>query len=700
MIYNLHHKNIPEDVIRIDRGTKWGNPFVIGKDGNRDEVCDKHFAYLKEQIKTGKVTLKELASLYNKDLACWCSPNRCHGDTLEKLSIWAYNKLNPIKEEPVSEDSELFFQSDSNNLIETQEKKLSNKIVKREVRFAWFLPKNDYREDSHYVREDVTYEDGRQEPNCYVRTDFKRPIYVTKQAFRNHKDKKEFELKENLIGQMTTQSDIDRVVANMLGKPHIANNKDEIKNSPYVYGYDVTSTSLIKYTTLKQNDFVQSAYSVAAFDIETNPDTQEILLSTVAYRDKVHTSILAKFLKNIPNVQEKIKKAIIQYIPEYADLNYSISICDSEVELLKDNFRVINKWKPAFLAIWNMDFDIPKILERLKHYNVSPTDVLCDQEVPKKYRTCRYKQGLKRKETASGVIKPINPSLQWHTLIVTAPYYVIDSMCVYRQLRISGQEKTSYSLDNILKEEGIGGKLKFEPANGYSGIRWHLFLQENYPIEYIVYNIYDCLGMLELDKKNNDLSNTLPSYANITDFQKYNSQVRKISDSVFLFGLEKNRIIGTAPKVSMKEEESAEVIDVEDDDEDDEDEQYNEDGEILENPNKYKTLDLKGWIQLLPQNLLLNQGLKVIEEYPEVITNLRGLTCDMDMISSYPSCTTIANVSKETCFNELIRVDGMSEEDFREQNLSICLGNVNLLEYFNVVFDLPEIADLDIDAYM
>lgn len=394
----------------------------------------------------------------------------------------------------------------------------------------------------------------------------------------------------------------------------------------------------------------------------------------------------------IPDVVERIKKAIAHYIPDYVNLEYTFSVCDNEVDLLKDNFRVINKWKPAFLSIWNMDFDIPKILERLEYHNTRPTDVLCDQMIPRNYRYCRYKQGQKKKVTASGVVKPINPSLQWHTLFVTAPYYVIDAMCVYRQLRMAGQEETSYALDPILKKEGIGGKLKFEPANGYSGIKWHLFLQEKYPVEYIVYNIYDCLGMLELDKKLKDLSATLPSFAGITDFNKFSSQVRKITDAVFLFGLDQNRIIGTVPKLTKPDaEEASEVPDeLLAGDEDDE--------EAEEDPSKFKTLDLKGWIQLLPQNLLVHDGLKCIEEYPDAVTNLRGLTCDLDATSSYPSCTLVGNVSKETCVNELIRIDGVDEETFREQNLSICLGNVNLLEYFHVMFGLPSMTE--IDAYL
>jgi len=566
---------------------------------------------------------------------------------------------------------------------------MSKEILKREVRFAWHLPKTDYREDTHYVREDITYKDGTQEPHCYLITGYKRPIFVTKEAYRNHNDKKEFEDIDKLNMRMTTQSDIEQVASSMLGFEHMKKIGNNVRNSPYLYAYDVTSTSLIKYSTLKKNNFIQSPYSVAAVDIEANPVTQEILLSTVAFKNKVHTSINRKFVANISDVPTQLKKAIERYIPDYTGLDYTFSICENEVDLLRDNFKVINDWKPVFLAIWNMDFDIPKILERLKYHNVNPTEILCDQSIPRQYRVCRYKQGLKKKVTASGIHKPINPSLQWHTLIVTAPYYVIDAMCVYRQLRIANQEETSYSLDAILKKEGIGGKLKFEQADKYSGIKWHLFLQEKYPIEYTVYNIYDCLGMLELEKKTKDLSSTLPSFAGITDFSKFNSQIRKISDAVFLFGLEKRKIIGTVAKIDKTEEE------IESEEVSDEALEDNEDEEIVEKPEKYKTLDLKGWIQLLPQNLLLHEGLQCLEEYPKAVTNIRGLTCDLDAASSYPSCILAANVSKETCVNELISIEGISEDIFREQNLSICLGDVNILEYFNVMFDLPSIADID-----
>lgn len=79
--------------IRIDRKSKWGNPFIIGRDGDRAEVIAKHKAKLWKQIKSGEVTLEDLATLHNKRLGCWCAPCDCHGDTLSAAAAWAASEL-------------------------------------------------------------------------------------------------------------------------------------------------------------------------------------------------------------------------------------------------------------------------------------------------------------------------------------------------------------------------------------------------------------------------------------------------------------------------------------------------------------------------------------------------------------------------------------------------------------------------------
>ena len=77
----VHCKKAPYDVY-IGRPSKWGNPFVVGRDGNREEVVKKYHDW----ILTQPQLLKDLHELEGKVLACWCAPKACHGDVLEKLA--------------------------------------------------------------------------------------------------------------------------------------------------------------------------------------------------------------------------------------------------------------------------------------------------------------------------------------------------------------------------------------------------------------------------------------------------------------------------------------------------------------------------------------------------------------------------------------------------------------------------------------
>ena len=65
---------------------KWGNPFVVGKDGTREEVIAKHKAWLVEN----KELMSHIHELKGKVPDCWCAPQACHGDTLAELA----NRVN------------------------------------------------------------------------------------------------------------------------------------------------------------------------------------------------------------------------------------------------------------------------------------------------------------------------------------------------------------------------------------------------------------------------------------------------------------------------------------------------------------------------------------------------------------------------------------------------------------------------------
>jgi hypothetical protein len=65
--------------VRIDRKSKWGNPFVLGPDGDRDTVIRR---YHEEHLQYQPSLLTALDELRGKALGCWCAPDRCHGDVL------------------------------------------------------------------------------------------------------------------------------------------------------------------------------------------------------------------------------------------------------------------------------------------------------------------------------------------------------------------------------------------------------------------------------------------------------------------------------------------------------------------------------------------------------------------------------------------------------------------------------------------
>ena len=57
----------------------YGNPFVLGKDGNRDEVLEKYRVYFDRRINDDPVFRENILALRDQTLGCFCDPLPCHG---------------------------------------------------------------------------------------------------------------------------------------------------------------------------------------------------------------------------------------------------------------------------------------------------------------------------------------------------------------------------------------------------------------------------------------------------------------------------------------------------------------------------------------------------------------------------------------------------------------------------------------------
>lgn len=74
-VWNKHlDRNIPADAIYCGRGSPYGNPFVIGRHGNRDQVCDLFEKFILPTL--------DVSALRGCDLVCFCKPKRCHCDPI------------------------------------------------------------------------------------------------------------------------------------------------------------------------------------------------------------------------------------------------------------------------------------------------------------------------------------------------------------------------------------------------------------------------------------------------------------------------------------------------------------------------------------------------------------------------------------------------------------------------------------------
>lgn len=79
-VVNIKNKEYYD--VFIGRPSIWGNPFIIGKHGNREQVIAKY----REWILKRPDLMAQLHTLRGKRLGCYCAPLHCHGHVLAELA--------------------------------------------------------------------------------------------------------------------------------------------------------------------------------------------------------------------------------------------------------------------------------------------------------------------------------------------------------------------------------------------------------------------------------------------------------------------------------------------------------------------------------------------------------------------------------------------------------------------------------------
>lgn len=531
-------------------------------------------------------------------------------------------------------------------------------LIGLECIFATYTENKQIGSDVLVIKENVHFKDGTVEPNIRMIKDKKWPFYITKEGFRNHKDKKEWEDVHKLQKFMSTRIRLPNAIAAAMNSGMVLPLRAQ-GNSPYLYGTDILPTSLIKdlYRRTYPNATTMT-HRVAALDTETDVvnGTEEVIIANVTFENKSYTTVVRHFTKDDPDFIQKCYDAAKRLMGDdliKRGLVWDIEIVDTPAESCVKCIQKLHEWRPDFVSIWNMNYDIPIIESALRKEGYDPAIVFSDPCVPNDYKFWRYKEGDAVKVTQDGSKMSLHPAERWHVATCPASFYFIDSMCLYKRIRVAAGNESSYSLDYILKRNKLESKLKIKEIEHLEedGDKWHFTMQRDFKPEYVVYNLRDDLALLDLDAKTGDVSRAFPALAGLSDYSVYHKNPRKIADDLHFFVQQdgRNKIIASTPE------------------------------DIRKDPLDKFVLGMNEWIVTLPA-YTIDDGQYLFEDAPNIKSMIYTYLADLDISSTYPNAEDCLNISKETTAYETCRFEGFTEAEQRYFSLTLTTGRSSALE--------------------
>lgn len=524
---------------------------------------------------------------------------------------------------------------------------------------------NGDRNDLVVVKEVIHTKDGQLVPNIRFFPNYKRPFYVTRELHRNHEEKKEWEKKSKLQEFKCRQIDLVPAIAKALNMGNIQGGLRIAARSKYLYGADITTPTLIKQMYRDKFPNVVSLNTVAVFDIETDVvnGTNLPILLALTFKDKAILVATEEFMGTLQKPEQKIQEMFEKHlgkIKKERNINLEFKIVKTAGQGIVEIFKKAHEWKPDFVAIWNIDFDIPKCIETLTLEGIDPAEVFSDPSVPDEYKYFKYKKGPTTKTTARGLVMSIHVAERWNYVICPASFFLIDSMCVYKRIRLAKQNEPSYKLDYILNKHLKLGKLSFDiegvPPEGT--LQWHQFMQTYHKLEYGIYNLFDCISVEMLDEKTKDLCQIISTQSKASEYTIYNAQTKRLVDDLYFFCRDRD-LVPASCSDSMKVELDAFT------------------------PSK------EDWIVTLPSHLTIDNGLKLLEELPDVRSLCRVHVADLDIVSTYPNVQKILNMSKETTHREIFKISNVPLYKQRMAGINLTGGFVNAVEIVCDLYNAP-----------
>lgn len=564
-------------------------------------------------------------------------------------------------------------------------------VIAKECKNVAYATDDEKQNDFVLVKEVIHTKDGRFIPRILMLENVRRPVYVTRKEFRNHKEKKEYEKKGNCQEVWTSDVNMGNAIQMALGAsfPDPRKKLKQICTSPFVYWADLPVTSYIKQKYMMKWKDKVTPNRICVYDVETREEdkSRDPWLMSFVLDDEIHffctkdyaarigknweERLVVKAKEMLAKIQFREKNKITDQI-EVKEKNvidgYKIFTyeCLNSGLCVQRMFEEIHPRLPDLMVAWNHEFDIKRMMEALDRAGIRPEDVFSHPDVPEKYRKVWFKEDKAAKKTESKKLTKA-PSQQWHVLYCMASFYFVDAMVLFRSLRVHEGQRPSYKLNAILDTEIGLNKLDIPGLPYEEKLEWHLKAQRDYALEYCVYNIFDNLMIVLLDRKTNDLSSAISILAGYSMYDIFPSLPKRICVAFTYYLYAQDLVIGSV-------------------------------GSAMRNDFDDEVIGTDGWIVTLTACMNAENGLNVLKELPTFYSAFRGQAADADLTQAYPSATNMMNQSRETTIIELLAITGVPEHVRRAAGVNLTAGKVNAMDIACSLFQLPE-KDTVLDAF-
>lgn len=418
---------------------------------------------------------------------------------------------------------------------------------------------------------------------------------------------------------------------------------DSCQANPKLFGSDVDIEDYYKMEFVKRYGANIGGYKKAVYDIETdglgNQHQAKHPINCFSYHD-LYTDTMYVAYWDQPNRWPRFKefKSMVEdgrfeaelradpemngeferanNLPPRLNLDntkFVFRFFEDEFDLILWFFELIHECAPDYAMAWNHTFDLLYFINRaIQHIesrglNIRLEDIICDPNIPAKYRTWRYEED----KSPNG-----DYYSKWHYFMIPGKTTFIDAMATYAHIRKSRGVLPSYALNDICMKEMKKGKVDYHGiAEDAAELPYNDFVMHAH------YNIRDTFLLSQMESTNNDID-ALMYMAEYTRIKKVTRQTAVLKNAQQIFYFNKGLAIGN-------------------------------------NHNALVPQEKVSYTGAVVADLMNNEPI-ITPLFPYPSSTIRPYVIDNDLTSMYPMMAISHNIYKTTLLFQVVKIGNLS----------------------------------------